>query len=67
MDSNFIAGIYLVLLPIIAKAIETKTTKKDKRFKLGYNPASMSFKGWVLTIIWLVIWVAGLFQVVKII
>lgn len=37
MDSNFIAGIYLVLLPIIAKAIETKTTKKDKRFSGSKN------------------------------
>ena len=65
MDSNLLACIYLVLLPIIAKVIETKTTKKDNRFKLGYNPTSMSFKGKAVTFIWLIIWVAGLFQVVK--
>jgi hypothetical protein len=65
MDSNLLAGIYLILLPAVAKIIESTNSKSDKRFKLGFNPASMSFKGWILLIFWLVIWVAGAFQVVK--
>lgn len=59
------AGLYLILLPIVAKIIESKNSKRDKRFKLGYNPATMTIKGWIYSIVWLVIWFAGAFQLVK--
>lgn len=47
MNSNLLAGLYLLLLSAVGKIIESKHSKGDKRFKLGYNPSSMSFKGWL--------------------
>ena len=65
MNGNLIAGIYLILLPAVGKIIEMSFSKGDRRFKLGFNPSSLSFKGWLLLILWLIIWIIGAFQIVK--
>jgi hypothetical protein len=62
MDKNTLAGIYLILGPAVAKLIEVIFTRSDRRFKLGYNPFSLSPMGWLLTLGWLGAWVYGLFR-----
>lgn len=47
-DLMFIIGGGMVLL---LKLIEVLTTKKDRRFSLGYKPGSMSLLGKILTFI----------------
>lgn len=56
MDKNTLAGIYLILGPAVAKLIEVIFTRSDRRFKLGYNPFSLSPMGWLGA------WVYGLFR-----
>jgi hypothetical protein len=65
MSGNVIAGIYLLLFIGVGKLIEMTNSRSDKRFRLGFDPSSLSFKGWVLLIIWIIVWVIGAFQVVK--
>lgn len=52
-----LAGILLISLPAVAWIIEKSTSKSDRRFKLGYRPFSMSWKGWILTILWVALWI----------
>lgn len=65
MDKNMIAGIYLVLLPVVSYIIEKSTSRKDGRFKLKYDPMSMSWKGWLLSILWLAIWLFGAYKLTR--
>lgn len=65
MDKNMMAGIYLLLLPAVFYIIEKSTSKRDGRFKLGYNPMSMSWKGWLFSILWLVIWLFGAYKLTR--
>lgn len=48
----YVSGGMILLL----KLIEVVTTKKDRRFSLGYKPGSMSVLGKILTLIIFVAW-----------
>jgi hypothetical protein len=65
MDKNTFAGIYLVLLPLVAKVIELIYTRKDRRFSLGYDPLSLSLMGVLLTLGWLSVWIFGAYLMFK--
>lgn len=67
MSGNVIAGIYLLLFVVVGKIIETINSKSDRRFSLGFNPSTLSLKGWIFLILWIIVWVIGAFQVVKLI
>lgn len=41
---------------LLLKLVEMATTKKDRRFSLGYKPSSMSVLGKILTLIILIAW-----------
>jgi NAD/NADP transhydrogenase beta subunit len=54
-DKNLLIGFFIACLLIGFKGIQMAFSKRDKRFKLGYNPADMSMKGKIFTFLLVVI------------
>ena len=60
-NENLLAGGYLVLLGVGWWLIRRRHSKADKRFKDGVKAGSTSLKGWVYLILWVGLWLGGLF------